>query len=166
MYQDEAGFGRINKPKQCWCTKGIRPRTPCQHIREYRYVYGAVAPHDGSSSFLVLPYCNTECMSLFLDHLSNEFPNRVILLAMDNASWHRSGKLKIPENIIPFPLLPYTPEMNPMEIIWKEIRMRGFRNEVFGTLEKVIDRLCHTICSLSPDIIKSITKQKWLLVGS
>ena len=25
MFQDEAGFGRINKPKYCWCDKGIRP---------------------------------------------------------------------------------------------------------------------------------------------
>ena len=22
MFQDEAGFGRINKPRQCWCEKG------------------------------------------------------------------------------------------------------------------------------------------------
>ena len=26
MFQDEAGFGRINKPKYCWCEKGIRPK--------------------------------------------------------------------------------------------------------------------------------------------
>ena len=37
MFQDEAGFGRINNPKYCWCEKGIRPGVPCQHIREYRY---------------------------------------------------------------------------------------------------------------------------------
>ena len=24
MFQDEAGFGRINHPKYCWCEKGIR----------------------------------------------------------------------------------------------------------------------------------------------
>ena len=28
MFQDEAGFGRINKPKYCWCEKGIRPNVP------------------------------------------------------------------------------------------------------------------------------------------
>ena len=42
MFQDEAGFGRINKPKFCWCPKGIRPSVPCHHIREYRYAYGTV----------------------------------------------------------------------------------------------------------------------------
>jgi len=52
------------------------------------------------------------------------------------------------ENIELFHIPPYTPEMNPIEQIWKEIRKRGFRNEVFATLEKVVDRLCDTICSL------------------
>ena len=70
MFQDEAGFGRINKPKYCWCEKGIRPCVPCHHIREYRYAYGAVEPLTGDTRFLVMPYCNTVCMNLFL----REFP--------------------------------------------------------------------------------------------
>ena len=64
MFQDEAGFGRINHPKYCWCEKGIRPSVPCHHIREYRYAYGAVEPLTGESCFLVMPYCNTACMIL------------------------------------------------------------------------------------------------------
>lgn len=66
MFQDEAGFGRINKPKYCWCRKGIRPSVPCHHIREYRYAYGAEEPLTGNGYFLVMPYCNTACMSIFL----------------------------------------------------------------------------------------------------
>ncbi len=59
MFQDEAGFGRIDKPKYCWCEKGTRPSVPCRHIREYRYAYGAVEPLTGESCFLIMPYCNT-----------------------------------------------------------------------------------------------------------
>ena len=32
-------------------------------------------------------------------------------------------------DIVLFHIPPYTPEMNPIEQIWKEIRKRGFRNE-------------------------------------
>ena len=53
--------------------------------------------------------------------------------------------------------------MNPIEQIWKEIRLRGFRNEVFATLKKVVDRLCDTICSISSDVINSITCRDWIL---
>jgi len=163
MFEDEAGFGRINKPKYCWCVKGVRPLVPCHHIREYRYAYGAVEPQTGEGFFLVLPYCDTECMNVFLRELSSAYPDDYILLVADGASWHRSKGLEIPNNIEMLPLPPYTPELNPIEQIWKEIRKRGFKNEVFATLEKVMDRLCDTIRSLSTATIQSITGREWLL---
>lgn len=163
MFQDEAGFGRINKPKYCWCQKGVRPSVPCHHIREYRYVYGAVEPSTGESCFCIMPYCNTDCMNIFLKELSEAYPKDKIILVCDGAAWHKSSGLNIPENIKIIFIPPYTPEMNPIEQIWKEIRKRGFKNEVFKTLDKVIDRLCDTVCSLTADVIKSITSRDWIL---
>ncbi len=163
MFEDEAGFGRINKPKYCWCPKGVRPLVPCHHVREYRYTYGAVEPLTGESCFLILPYSNTECMNIFLEELSKTYASDYIVLACDGASWHKSNSLVVPANIRLFYLPPATPEMNPIEQIWKEIRKIGFRNECFKTLELVIERLCDTICSLSPAVISSITGRKWIL---
>ena len=163
MFQDEASFGRINKPKSCWCPKDVRPVVPCQHIREYRYAYGAVEPLTGDSFFLVMPRCNTEHMNLFLEELSKEYPNDFILLVVDGAAWHASNGLEIPPNIETFKLPPATPERNPIEQIWKEIRKRGFKNEFFHTLNDVVNRLCDTICSITKDTIKSITGRDWIL---
>ena len=156
-------FGRINKPKYCWCGNGIRPSVPCHHIREYRYAYGAVEPLTGDGYFLVLPYCNTVCMNIFLKQLSEKYADDIILLCCDGAAWHKSAALELPDNIVLFHIPPYTPEMNPIEQIWKEIRKRGFRNEIFATLEKVVDRLCDTICSLNHEIISSITGREWII---
>ena len=163
MFQDEAGFGRINKPKYCWCEKGFRPAVPCHHIREYRYVYGAVEPKTGESSFLICPSCNTECMNLFLQNLSKEFAEDYILLVCDGARWHDSKKLIIPSNIQLLHIPPYTPEMNPIEQIWEELREKGFRNEVFSSLNQVVDRLCQTITALTKKTISSITGRDWIL---
>jgi len=102
-------------------------------------------------------------MNVFLQKLSQDYPNDFILLVADGAAWHKSKGLQIPGNIEIFPLPPYTPEMNPIEQIWKEIRKCGFKNEIFYTLNKVVDRLCETICSLSHDTIKSITGRDWIL---
>ena len=163
MFQDEAGFGRINKPKYCWCRQGVRPSVPCHHIREYRYVYGAVEPLTGDSSFLIMPYCNTDCMNVFLEHLSSSYPEDHVVLVCDGAAWHKSSKLNAFPNIEIMFIPPYTPEMNPIEQIWRELRARGFHNEVFQTLEKVVDRLCGTICNLSKATIRSITGRSWIL---
>jgi putative transposase len=163
MFQDEAGFGRISEPKRCWAPKGIRPVVPRHHIREYRYAYGVAEPKTGGSFFLVLPYANTECMNIFLLELSKAFPDDMLLIGIDQASWHTTKKLVIPDNIELFYLLPATPEMNPMEQIWKELRKEGFKNESFSTLSKVVDRLCETIVSLTKDTVKSITGRDWIL---
>ena len=143
--------------------KSIRPSVPCHHIREYRYVYGAVEPITGESCFLIMPYCNTNCMNVFLNHLSMSYPNDVIILVCDGAARHKAKALIVPENIRLVFIPPYTPEMNPIEQIWKEIRKRGFRNEIFQTLNKVVDRLCSTIQSISSDTITSITARDWIV---
>ena len=96
-------------------------------------------------------------MNLFLEELSKQYPEDMILLCCDGAAWHKSKSLQVPDNIVLFHIPPYTPEMNPIEQIWKELRKLGFRNEIIPSLEKVVDRLCDTICRLSPDLIRSIT---------
>ena len=163
MFQDEAAFGRINKPKYCWCFPGLRPTVPCHHIREYRYAYGAVEPLTGGSFFLIMPYCNTDCMNIFLKQLSEKHPGDRILLVCDGAAWHRANALEVPANVRLLFLPPATPEMNPIEQIWKEIRKLGFRNEVFQTLDKVIGRLSSVIRSLSESLICTITAREWII---
>jgi putative transposase len=162
MFQDEAGFGRINKPKYCWCFPGFRPSVPCHHIREYRYAYGAAEPLTGESFFLVLPYANTICMNLFLSELSGQFPEDRIIMVCDGAAWHTTKTLNVPQNIRLLFLPPATPEMNPIEQLWKELRKIGFRNEVFDTLNDVVDRLCDAIRSLTSSTIMSIMGRVWI----
>lgn len=68
-------------------------------------------------------------------------------------------------NIHLFPLLPNTPELNPIEIIWDDVREKDFHNEIFKNLEAVIDRLCLSVKKLLEDTqrMASITFRKWLM---
>jgi transposase len=165
MFQDEAGFGRINKPKRCWCPKGCRPAVPCQTVREHTYAYAAVCPHDGAMVSLVLPYTNAVCMSLFLAEAARRHPNDYILMLVDCAAWHTAKTLEIPRNMELFALPPYSPELNPVEQIWDETREKGFKNEVFNSLSLVEDRLCETLFGLENDSkrVCSITGWDWIV---
>ena len=102
-------------------------------------------------------------MNVFLEELSKTYSEDHILLVCDGAGWHRSKGLKVPQNITLLRIPPYTPEMNPIEQIWKQLRSMGFKNEVFKTLKHVVDRLCETICLLSLDLVKSITCRQWIV---
>ncbi|CRI61378.1 Mobile element protein [Streptococcus pneumoniae] len=52
-------------------------------------------PHTGESFFLIAGGCNTEWMNAFLEELSQAY----LLLVMDNAIWHKSSILKIPDKV-------------------------------------------------------------------
>jgi len=162
MFEDEAGFGRISEPENCWAPPKKRPAVPCQRIRQYKTVYGAVSPIDGKRFFLVLDKSNTENMNIFLKGLSEEFADDVILLCVDRASWHKSKDLIVPRNVVFFYIPPRTPEMNPIEQIWKEIRKRGFKNKCFATIQEVIDKFNEVINELSESTIISITLREWI----
>jgi len=101
-------------------------------------------------------------MNVFMRELSKTYPKDQILLVCDSAAWHKSKGLEIPDNIRILHIPPYTPEMNPIEQIWKQLRSMGFRNEIFKTLEHVVDRLCETICRLTNDTVRSITARQWI----
>ncbi|CIZ34404.1 transposase family protein [Streptococcus pneumoniae] len=162
MYQDEAGFGRISKLGSCWSPIGVGPHVHSHYIREFRYCYGAVDAHTGESFFLRAGGCNTEWMNAFLEELSQAYPDDYLLLVIDNAIWHKSSTLKIPTNIGFAFIPPYTPEMNPVEQVWKEIRKRGFKNKAFRTLEDVMNQLQDIIQELEKEVIKSIVNRRWI----
>ena len=56
----------------------------------------------------------------------------------------------------------YTPEMNPIEQVWAEIRKRGFEKKMFKTLNEVIDKLQEVIRSLHWTVLKSIVHRSWI----
>jgi putative transposase len=163
MFWDESIFGRITTIKSCWCPNGVRPTVSSLKIREFVYAYGAVDPVNGDSSFIVAGGCNTEWTSKFLEVLSKQFQNDYILLCGDNASWHKSKGLVVPDNIELFFIPPATPEMNPIEQLWEKIKEDDFDNRFYNTLKKVIDQLCDSVTNLDKNSIKSITGREWIL---
>ena len=127
MFVDEARFGRMNRIRPCWAPVGTRPEVAAQLIREYIYLYGAVSPKDGTCVYLIMPTSNTACFQAFLDVLARRFARQDVLLVLDGAPNHRCGDLAVPSNITLLYLPPYSPELNPKENIWDEIREKSSR---------------------------------------
>lgn len=151
MAQDEGRFGRISRPKRCWAPPGIRPHAPAQVVRESMYVFAAVAPSLGRLAALVLPTANTAMMNLFLSHVSQTFANYFIVMQVDQAGWHRSKELIVPANIRLIEQPPYSPEVNPVEHLWEELREKYLHNRVFPSLDPLIEVLCQGLNELADD---------------
>jgi len=164
--QDEGRFGRISDVRRAWSPLGARPQAPRQVIRTYLYVFTAVCPALGRMTSLILPWANTEMMNIFLRQVSDDFSDYFILMLADQAGWHLSQKLAVPENMRLIKLPPRSPELNPSEHIWEELREKNFANRAFRDLDEVEDSLCHGLNDLAndPEKLRSMTNFPYLNV--
>ena len=151
MAQDEGCFGRISRARRCWAPPGVRPHVPAQVVRDYVYVYTAVAPTQAEMTSLILPSADTAMMNLFLEHVSQTFSKYFIVMQVDGAGWHHSDELVVPSNMRLIAQPPYSPEVNPVEHIWDELREKYFHNRVFASLKALIDVLCQGLNELADD---------------
>ena len=165
MFADEARFGRMNRPRPCWAPIGTRPEVATQLIREYIYLYGAVAPEDGTCVYLIMPTSNTACFQAFLDVLARKFARQDILLVLDGAPNHRSGDLAVPDNITLLYLPPYSPELNPKENLWDEIREKIFKNYALKSIDAVRAKLKQAILYIERNtkLVQSITSFPYIV---
>lgn len=163
-FQDEARFGRMNSIQKCWVKKGVQAKVPQQLIREYTYAYSSVCPETGEMFSLILPQVNIASMDIFLQEFSDYKKDERIILCMDKAGWHTTTQITIPDNITLWHLPPYSPELNPVELIWRELRSKYFNNRMFETLDDVDEHLELALIDFSKDksSIKSLCKLDYL----
>ena len=164
MFQDEARFGRMARPRRCWAPKGCRPVMHNGYEREFTYVYGAVSPMDGSFDYRICDKMNTEEMGTFLEQISVKYPEDYVLMVVDGASSHKAKALNIPPNIGLITLPPYSPQLNPQENVWDEVREKNFPNRVYSAMAAVREQLETGLAKLADSAasITSLTAWPWI----
>lgn len=165
MFMDEARFGRISDTRQCWCPKPFRPICSSMVTQEYTYAYAAVSVSDGKMDSLILPYVNGDCMQIFLEEVADRHPDERIIMIMDNAGWHRNESLKMPGNLRVLNLPPYSPELNPVEHIWDDLREKSFHNRVFDSIDSLEDHLTIALRNMenNQERVHSIVAWPWII---
>ena len=69
---------------------------------------------------MVLPRCTTEGMTLHLKEIAQAVaPGAHALVLVDQAGWHQSKRLVVPDNITLMPLPAKAPELNPVENVYR-----------------------------------------------
>lgn len=137
---DEARFGLKSWNWRRWCPQGVRP--PWIHKQKYQWLwlYAAVEPATGESFCLEMSHMDGDCFEAFLREMRNAYPDDRIVLVLDRAGSHRSGDVDWPEGIEPLFLPPRSPELNPVERWFEEMR-RDLSNRVFESIEAIQEAL-------------------------
>ena len=131
----------------------------------HTYAYGAVSPQDGAFDSLMLPHVNTECMQIFLDEIASRYPNDNVVMVLDGAGWHKSKDFHLSDNLRLLFLPSYSPELNPQEHLWDELREKHFHNRAFDSIDALEDHLVLALRNLenNPERVKSITGWDWII---
>ena len=112
-------LGQKNSRVRQWARKGTRPRQPADLRYQNAYLFGAICPARGTGAAIMMPTADTEAMQAHLNEIAKAVAlgaHAVIL--MDQAGWHTTGALTLPENMSLLFLPPKSPELNPVENIW------------------------------------------------
>ena len=135
--------GQKNKITRRWAKRGTRPSAPRDQRTASAYIFGAICPAEGKGAGRVLPSCGSEAMALHLAEISIAVaPGAHAILLLDQAGWHVSKKLPIPDNITLLPFPPKSPELNPVENIWQFMRDNWLSNRIFKSHEDILDHCC------------------------
>ncbi len=138
-WQDEARVGQKNKITRRWARRGTRPRAPHDQRTKWAYIFGAICPDKGKGAGLVMPWCDTQAMTAHLAEISKAVdPGAHAVVILDQAGWHMSSKLAIPDNITLLPLPPRSPELNPVENVWQFMRDNWLSNRIFKSYDDIV----------------------------
>ncbi|TFH64415.1 MAG: IS630 family transposase [Gemmatimonadales bacterium] len=166
-FQDEARVGQQGTTTRIWAMRGTRPRIVKQGQFLSAYIYGAVCPSQDTGAALVLPECNTYGMEAHLDEISLHVPEgRHAVVVLDGAAWHTTEALKVPPNISLLSLPPYSPELNPAEQVWEELRSDSLANRCYAGYEEIVDACCDAWRSFISKIgaVRSLCSREWAMV--
>lgn len=112
----------------------------------------------------MLPRCNSQAMQWHLAEISSQItPGAHAILILDQAGWHTSKKLAVPDNITLLPLPPRSPELNPVENIWQFMRDNWLSNRIFKSYDEIVAHCCQAWNKLidQPWKIISIGQRDW-----
>jgi transposase len=109
---------------------------------------------------------NTEKISHFLDEIGKVHGQDFMVMVLDGAPSHKCKDLVVPENITLVFLPPYSPELNPAELIWNELRRNYFVNKVFDSLNTATLQAENGLNRMSSNkqAVKSLTNWPWINV--
>jgi transposase len=163
FFFDEGRFGLKPTLGRYWTRKGVRPVATVKPGYDNFYVYSAVCPATGEDVSLFLPRVNTTMMNTFLEHMNVALGKRSCLLVLDQAGWHNSKDLKLPQNIGLVFLPPCSPEPNPVERLWQWMKRHSIRNRFYHSLEDVMDSVQNCVRMASAPFLKSLCRCDYIL---
>ncbi|MFV0247912.1 MAG: IS630 family transposase [Tenacibaculum sp.] len=160
--QDESRFGLITKQKRVLTLKGIKPIGTYKHSYKYLWLWGSFSPITGDAHYMISRGVSKDAFVAYLNDLSLQKPRELKILIIDNAAFHSTKDVQLPENIILIPIPAYCPELNPAEKMWQWFKSK-IAMKIYHSLDELEDKLTILIKNTNSQKVKSITAYQYLV---
>ena len=148
--------------RRSWSPVGVRSILPQKQAFTNSYLFTAINPINGDSFHLLgLDEMSTETEYIFLMELKKQHPYDHVVVVIDNAPCHKPKVLHSIDGLTVIYLPPYSPELNPVERFFEEMR-RSTANELFTTIDDIEKRITHAINSWSKQELMDLCCYDWI----
>ena len=139
--EDEVHFQRHSSLTRMWAPKGQQPRVLSPSVRHKLSFFGALNLKTGRLLTKEAPTFSAETFGDFVRYLIQSTQGKLYLI-LDNARWHKACDLRDlfyvnQDRIERIFLPPYSPELNPMERVWRITRRKVTHNRYFQSVEEL-----------------------------
>ena len=114
-----------------------------------------------------MPHANTATMTEHLKCISDAtHAGRHAVVVMDGAGWHTTKKLPVFHNLSLLFLPPVSPELNPMEQVWQQLRQDSLANRCFKDYDDIVDSCCDAWNNFISDtnLVQSLCHRDWSIL--
>ena len=162
---DEHRIGLKPVLRKVWIPQGEQPLASVNWRFEWLWLYGFVHPNSGNTYWWLLPYVRIDLFNRVLADFAKHFgvgKHKRIVLTIDQAGWHTSKQVEVPEGIHLLLMPSHSPELQPAERLWP-LTNEPIANKFFETLDELAQVLverCRTLLK-RPQLIAALTNFHW-----
>lgn len=160
--EDETRIGLKTISGRKITLKGVKPKGKVQWQFKATYLYGVVEPATGEHFFYEFTHFNTDCFQVFLNLVSEQFSDSILIIQLDQAGCHRAKRLEIPANIILMFQPSHAPETNPIERVWLHLK-QGLRWKLPQNLDELKALITQRLKEMTQTVIASLTGRASIL---
>ncbi len=162
---DEHRLGLKPVVRRVWVDEWTTPTAQVNWRYEWLWLYGFVQPETGKTYWWILPFVRTDLFNRVLANFAQHFglgKHKRVLLVMDQAGWHMSEQVQVPEGIHVMPLPSHSPELQPAERLWP-LTNEPIANQSFQSLDALEEKLfqrCRVLLQQQA-LIQGLTDYHW-----
>jgi transposase len=144
LFEDEASFSQGGSLSYTWAPKGQQPIIKTSGKHSTYKVFGAIDFFTGWSFYQgITENFNSQTYQAYLQKLLSA-TSRHIFLIQDGASYHTSKSTKLffarhRHRITVYQLPSYSPDYNPIEYLWKNVKKQATHNKYFPKFENLTE---------------------------